>query len=86
MIFCVVEKSSGQRQPWDFNTFLKTVVFFNKPPSLGEIVTNIAKQPLSVLKAVTGSETEVLAFAERTPQYNPVLIESCKRSCVCIDA
>lgn len=38
---------------------MKTVAFFNKPPSPGELLSNIISQPAKVFAAVTGGTAEV---------------------------
>ncbi len=53
-----------ERKSWDVGRFVKTVAFFNKPPSPGELLASLFSQPSKVFAAVTGGTTEVrLAIA-----------------------
>lgn len=44
---------------WDVGRFVKTVAFFNKPPSAGEVLSSIVSQPAKIISALTGGSTEV---------------------------
>ncbi|GMH41686.1 hypothetical protein BSKO_09596 [Bryopsis sp. KO-2023] len=51
-------QGQGERQPWDFGRFAKTVLFFNDPPSPEKIISSIFTQPLKIAKAMMGSDVE----------------------------
>ena len=55
----------GERGSWDLGRFVKTVSYFNKPPSPGEVLSAIVSQPAKVLSALTGGTTEVRVFSRR---------------------
>lgn len=48
----------NERKGWDVNRFVKTVAFFNKPPSPGEVLSTIISQPARIFSALTGDSTE----------------------------
>lgn len=50
---------SGERQPWDFGRFLKTVVYFNPLPPPQEILKNLLQQPGKALSGMASSSVEV---------------------------
>ena len=54
---------AGERGKWDFGRFVRTVSYFNKPPSPGEVLSAIVSQPAKVLSSLTGGTTEVEAFS-----------------------
>ncbi|GAB4824163.1 hypothetical protein N2152v2_011209 [Parachlorella kessleri] len=49
--------AGGERQPWDFQRFVKTVLFFNPPPPPQEVLRSIVEQPGKILRAMSGEAT-----------------------------
>jgi hypothetical protein len=45
--------------------FVRTVAFFNKPPSPGEVLSTLASQPARIFSALAGGPTEVRSPARR---------------------
>ena len=56
---CETSCTGEERKSWDVGRFVKTVAFFNKPPSPGELLSAIINQPAKILSALTGDSTEV---------------------------
>ncbi len=56
---------------------MKTVAFFNKPPSPGELLSSIFSQPARVLAAVTGGTTEVWADGKQSAAAHMSLYAQC---------
>lgn len=52
------DNGSSGRQPWDFGRFVKTVVFFNDPPSPAEVLKNIATAPFRLLQGAMSGDME----------------------------
>lgn len=63
-------ESSGERQPWDFGRFVKTVLYFNPPPPPQEILKSILEQPGKLLKSMASTSVEV-SSAELTQGQGP---------------
>eukprot|EP00887_Chlorella_sp_A99_P004628 scaffold4.g4628.t1 len=64
--------SDGERQPWDFGRFVRTLLWFNPPPSPGEVIKAVVEQPLKVVQALAGDSVEarkeaVLTLIQPTP-------------------
>lgn len=51
-------RADGARQPWDFGRFIKTLYFFNAPPSLSKFVS-------SVMQAMAGQKQSDTATPSR---------------------
>lgn len=69
---CVVYSKShllltagDDRKSWDIGRFVRTVAFFNKPPSPGEVLSTIVSQPAKIISALAGGSTEVWSTARR---------------------
>ncbi|GAQ79922.1 NAD(P)-binding Rossmann-fold superfamily protein [Klebsormidium nitens] len=43
--------NGGSREPWDFSRFLKTVLYFNEPPKLEEVVSTVTN-PSKLMEAL----------------------------------
>lgn len=50
---------SGERQPWDFGRFVKTVLYFNPPPPPGEVIKSLLEQPGKILRGLAAESVEV---------------------------
>jgi hypothetical protein len=57
--------AGDDRKSWDIGRFVRTVAFFNKPPSPGEVLSTIVSQPAKIISALTGGSTEVWSTARR---------------------
>lgn len=57
--------AGGDRQPWDLGRFVKTVLFFNKPPSPGELLSALAAAPLKLLQGAASGDMEVGAAEQQ---------------------
>ena len=57
--------AGDDRKSWDIGRFVRTVAFFNKPPSPGEVLSTIVSQPAKIISALTGGSTEVWSTAHR---------------------
>lgn len=52
---------AGDRQAWDFGRFVKTVTYFNEPPSPEQVLQTLADQPAKLIRQLTGQD-EVSLF------------------------
>ena len=50
---------TGGRQSWDFGRFLKTVTYFNEPPTAEQVLQTLAEQPSKIVRQLTG-QNEVI--------------------------
>lgn len=55
----------GDRQAWDFGRFVKTVTYFNEPPSAEKVLQTLADQPAKLIRQLTGQD-EVSSLAVGT--------------------
>lgn len=46
----------GGREQWDFGRFVKTVTYFNKPPTPEEVLKTLVEQPAKLVRQLTGTE------------------------------
>lgn len=47
---------AGDREQWDFGRFVKTVTYFNKPPTPEDVLRKLAEQPAKLVRQLTGTE------------------------------
>lgn len=48
--------AAGGRQQWDFGRFVKTVTYFNQPPTPEEVLKTLVEQPAKLVRQLTGTE------------------------------
>jgi hypothetical protein len=71
--FATLLTAGEDRKSWDVGRFVRTVAFFNKPPSPGELLSTIVSQPAKILSALTGGSIEVWSTAHRRQVLQLVL-------------
>ncbi|KAL3146124.1 hypothetical protein ABBQ38_015471 [Trebouxia sp. C0009 RCD-2024] len=49
---------NGDRQAWDFGRFVKTVTYFNEPPSAEKVLQTLTDQPAKLIRQLTGQDEE----------------------------
>ena len=47
---------TGDRQSWDFGRFVKTVTYFNEPPSPEQVLQTLVDQPAKLIRQLTGQD------------------------------
>jgi hypothetical protein len=50
--------NNSKRQPWDFQRFVKTVLFFNPPPSPGAVLQSAIEAPFKLFKLGENSQKQ----------------------------
>lgn len=47
---------TGDRQSWDFGRFVKTVTYFNDPPTPEKVLQTLVEQPAKFVRQLTGQD------------------------------
>lgn len=50
--------AKGDRQSWDLGRFVKTVTYFNEPPSAEQVLQALVEQPAKLVRQLTGQDEE----------------------------
>ena len=53
---------AGDRQSWDLGRFVKTVTYFNEPPSAEQVLQALVEQPAKLVRQLTGQDEVPLSF------------------------
>lgn len=54
-----IVSAEGGRQSWDFGRFIKTVTYFNEPPTAETVLRTIVQQPAKLVRQLTGQDEEM---------------------------